>query len=160
TLDFLETLISRMDNENIVLAHCRSYNFKNHNQEIKLNSWWNSFQTNLWESDYIENGVFLLENYGKYKCPVINVSSALIKKSALKNIEIPTSYIYCGDWWFWAQIFSLGKVTYSSKAMNYIRIHEASATNNKETDPLRKLEENFRVIKNISNLLEKPIAYH
>lgn len=159
-LNFLKTLIAKIDKENVVVAHCRSYNYKNHNKETKLNSWWNSFKTDFWDSDYLEDGRVLLEKYGKYKCPVINVSSALIKKSALKNVEIPTKYRYCGDWWFWAQLFISGNIAYSSRTMNYIRIHENSVTNSKSTNVLLKIEENIKVIKNISKLLEQKVVYN
>jgi hypothetical protein len=44
--------------------------------------------------------------------------------------------------------------------MNYIRIHENSVTNSKSTNVLLKIEENIKVIKNISKLLEQKVVYN
>jgi hypothetical protein len=126
----------------------------------KINSWWSTFNVNLWDSDFVENGKKMLNNYGKYKCPVINVSSALIRKPILKNIEIPIGYKYCGDWWFWVQVFNQGDVAYTSKPLNFIRVHDESASSNKNTKTILKVKENIKVISNSSKLLGQKIAYH
>ena len=158
--NFLEILIPKFENDNVIVSHCISYNHYMNSKVTKVNSWWTSFNVDFWDSDYIENGRKLLRTYGKYKCPVINVSSALIRKEILKDIEIPVSYKFCGDWWFWAQIFCLGDIAYTSKALNYIRVHDNSATSNNKTNAILKLNENVKVIKGISRLLEEKVSYN
>lgn len=158
--NFLETLVPKFENEDVVVSHCVSYNFYMKTKITKVNSWWSTFSTTLWDSDFVENGKKMLNNYGKYKCPVINVSSALIRKRILEDIEIPINYKYCGDWWFWAQVFNLGDVAYISKALNYIRVHDESASSNKNAKTILKVKENIKVVKNISKLLGQDVAYH
>lgn len=158
--NFIETLVPKFENEKVVVSHCISNNFYMKTKVTKINSWWSTFNINLWDSDFVENGKKMLNNYGKYKCPVINVSSALIRKRILKEIEIPINYRFCGDWWFWAQIFSLGDVAYTSEALNNIRVHNESASSNKNAKTILKVKENIKVIKNISNLIGQDVVYH
>ena len=159
-INFLETLVPKFENEDVVVSHCISNNYYMKTNVTKLNSWWSTFNVNLWDSDFIENGKKMLDNYGKYKCPVINVSSALIRKRILKDIEIPINYKYCGDWWFWAQVLTQGDVAYTSNALNYIRVHDESASSSKNSKTILKVKENIMVIKNISNLLGQDVSYH
>lgn len=157
---FLETLIVKHENEDVVVSHCLSYNYYMNTGITKINSWWTSFRTTLWDSDYFDNGRVVLQKYGQYKCPVINVSSALIKKSILKNVQIPIGYKYCGDWWFWAQVFNNGSVAYSSKALNYIRVHDSSATSYKQTNSILRMDEIVKVMADISQLLDEKVKYN
>lgn len=157
---FLETLVPKFQNEAVVVAHCISNNFYMKTKVTKINSWWSTFNVNLWDSDFVENGRKMLNNYGKYKCPVINVSSALIRKHILKDIEIPIDYKYCGDWWFWAQVFNQGDVAYTSKPLNFIRVHDESASSNKNTKTILKVKENIKVIANSSKFLGQKVVYH
>lgn len=156
---FLETLVPKFEN-GVVVSHCISNNYYMKTMTTKINSWWSTFNVSLWDSNFVENGKKMLDAYGKYKCPVINVSSALIRKDILDAVEIPIDYKYCGDWWFWAQIFYQGDVAYTSKALNFIRVHDDSASSNKNSKTILKIKENIRVITNISKLLHQPVAYH
>ncbi|WP_178989000.1 glycosyltransferase family 2 protein [Winogradskyella schleiferi] len=157
---FLETLVPKFENNDVVVAHCISNNYYMKTKVTKINSWWTTFNVNLWDSDFVENGKRMLSNYGKYKCPVINVSSALIRKRVLKTIEIPIQYKYCGDWWFWVQVFDQGDVAYTAKALNFIRVHDASASSSKNSKTILKIKENIKVIQNASNILGQDVSYH
>lgn len=158
--NFLEILVPKFKNENVVVSHCISYNYYMQTNKTKVNSWWSTFNVSLWDSDFIKEGKEMLNSYGKYKCPVINVSSALIRKRILKEIEIPIEYKYCGDWWFWSQVFNQGKVAYTSKGLNYIRVHNQSASSSKNSKTILKVKENIKVIENISKLLGQKVSYH
>ena len=157
---FLETLIPKFENSNVVVSHCMSNNYYMKNNLTKANSWWSTFNLNLWSKDFIKNGREILLNYGKYKCPVINVSSAVIRKRILKDIEIPIQYKYCGDWWFWVQVLNQGDVAFTSKALNIIRVHDDSASSSKNSKTILKVKENIKVIKNCSKLLGQKVYYH
>ncbi|BCY27252.1 glycosyltransferase family 2 protein [Flavobacterium okayamense] len=141
----------------IVVAHCNSY-FEFYEKTIP-NNWWDSLSLTYWQKSYVESGEKLLLNYGRYKCPVINVSSAIIRKDILKNIEIPIEFRYCGDWWFWAQIFKQGKVTFIAKYFNHIRMHSSSATATKSLQTFNRFLENVRVVKQIHQLLNIRFTY-
>ncbi len=154
---FLERLVPKMEDPQVVLAHCKSYNASGE-REI-LNPWWDSFGTSFWEVDYSKNGKELLNFYGKYRCPVMNVSSALIRKENIDLSWFPISYRYCGDWWFWAQLFMKGKVAFCATPMNYIRIHKKSAIRNRKSSSLQRLRENASVIKEIHEALEETTVY-
>ena len=137
--------------EEIVVAHCNSY-FEFHKKTIP-NNWWDSLSSTFWQKSYVESGEKLLLNFGRYKCPVINVSSAIIRKDVLKNIQIPIEFRYCGDWWFWAQIFKQGKVAFVANYLNHIRVHSTSATATKSLQTFKRFLENVRVIKKIHHLI-------
>lgn len=149
--DFLEKLIQAFENPEVVVSHCRSFDYRSETN-IKKNQWWNSFGVNIWDSNFIEDGKVFLEKYGRFKCPVINVSSAIFRRSALKGIEIPSSFKYCGDWWFWAQIFKSGKVAYIAKPLNYFRKHESSATSFYNINLASFSYESTIIAKRINNL--------
>lgn len=159
-LKFLEKLVPKFENTKTVVAHCKSFNVNTYTNIVKENNWWVSFGVTLWDNNFVENGTTLLKNYGKFKCPVINVSSALIRKSVIENIKIPIEYSYCGDWLFWAKIFNLGEVAYSKNALNFIRIHPNSATGENNAENLEKILENFKVANQITVMLGKKFKYH
>ena len=57
---FLETLIPKFENPKVVVSHCISNNFYMKTKVTKINSWWSTFNVNLWNSDFIENGKKML----------------------------------------------------------------------------------------------------
>jgi glycosyltransferase involved in cell wall biosynthesis len=154
---FLETLVPMLENSVAILAHCKSYN--SHGNDSSLNPWWDSFGRSFWDSDYIKTGSELLAYYGRYKCPVMNVSSALIKREAISESIIPIDFKYCGDWWFWAQLFMKGEVAFCSTPLNYIRVHKESAIRKKSNTSLIRLKENVAVIHKINTLLMTRLDY-
>lgn len=155
--DFLLNLVSVLENSDAVMAHSNSFFYIN--DQYKLNDWWDSFQSKRWNSDYIEDGSKLLEEYGRYKCPVINVSSALIKKEVLKNDFYPVNFRYSGDWWFWTNVFRTGKVAFISKPLNTIRVHNQSVTQNNKGINIIKLKEDVRIINEINKQLNIKLKY-
>lgn len=157
---FLEKLVSAFADPKVVVSHSRSYDVDSFGNGKSKNTWWDSFNLKIWEADYIMDGKTLLDSYGKYKCPVVNVSSALIRKSVLNKVEIPDTYKYCGDWLFWGKLFQLGKVFYAAEPLNYIRNHSNSATGKNKSNNLDRILENFKVVKIISNDLNQKLQYH
>lgn len=158
--DFLKLMLQSINGRDPVVAHCRSYNANSEGKFFGLNNWWSSFNLKIWDTNYCENGPKLLKLYGKYKCPVINVSSALINKSYLEKINIPSEFRYCGDWWFWGQLFMLGKVQFCANGLNYFRFHIKSATGKKNSNNYDRIIENFEVIALINSMLNAKIKYN
>jgi glycosyltransferase involved in cell wall biosynthesis len=157
---FLEKLVPAFEDKDLMVSHCRSFDTNIEGEILQKNKWWDSFKVDLWKTNFVKDGTFLLNNYGKYKCPVINVSSAIVRFSAIQKVEIPYSHEFTGDWWFWAQLFSLGKVSFYAQPLNYIRIHINSATGKINSKNLQRINENFKTAKKISDLLNQKFKYH
>lgn len=159
TLDFLEGLINEFVSNEIVLAHCRSNEFTENINHSKKNNWLEDLEKGFQDKDYLKDGKWLLEKIGRFKCPVLNVSSAIFRKDILKNIEIPKSFKYSGDWFFWAQIFMKGKIVYVADTRNYFRIHSGSATSTENSNNWIKLKEYIKVASIISISVNKKFTY-
>ena len=81
-------------------------------------------KTGHWDTDYINDGKDEISMYSYLNNTIANVSSCLIKNGNYeeffnKSIE----YKQAGDWIFYVNVMSLGKVSYKNKALNYYRVH-------------------------------------
>ncbi|MCR4030939.1 MULTISPECIES: glycosyltransferase family 2 protein [Flavobacterium] len=155
--DFLSTLVAVLEKTDAVVAHSNSMFFINN--KLKLNDWWDTFSNSRWESNYLEKGSILLEEYGKYKCPVINVSSAVFRKDILKEEYYPVNFRYSGDWWFWINVFMAGNVAFIAKALNKVRVHKLSVTQNSNAVNINKLREDIKVVNFASQKLNAKLTY-
>ena len=155
--EFLNEMVSILEKTEAVVAHSNSFLYLN--EKFKLNDWWDSFQVQRWGSNYVENGISLLKEYGRYKCPVINVSSAVIKKDIISDDFYPANYRYSGDWFFWVNVFMKGKVAFISKPLNIIRVHNLSVTQNSKGTNINKLSEDVRVINYVNSRLNVKTNY-
>ena len=80
--------------------------------------------TGHWNEDFVNNGKDEFNNYTYLNCTIANVSSAIIKKDNYnKYFKESGKYKQCGDWLFYANIMQLGDIAYSSKTLNFYRIH-------------------------------------
>ena len=81
-------------------------------------------ETGHWDNDYINDGKDEFNNYAYLNCTIANVSSAIIKRADYqKYFKLSGKYKQCGDWLFYANIMQLGKVAYTSDALNFYRVH-------------------------------------
>lgn len=158
-LDFLEGLIAICVSKDIVLAHCRSNEFIDDINYSKKNNWLDDLNQGFQDIDYLEDGQLLLKKIGRFKCPVLNVSAAIFRKDMIKDVRLPKSYRYAGDWYFWAQIFMKGKVTYLEEPRNYFRIHNGSATSSKNSNNWLKLIEYIKVASVISRSVNEKFTF-
>lgn len=117
---FLQTVVYQFEKHpECVLSFCRSV-FINHKDEVQNT---NYAQLNV-ESFYIDFKSFMQKYLGRFNF-VINASSAVFKKKALKNIDNSyVNYHGCGDWLFWAEIAKSGKISYNNMGLNMYRIHD------------------------------------
>lgn len=157
--EFLEIMVAKFQNTDVVLSHCRSLEFNFYPNDGFINNWWSDLNSELWENDFIQDGRFLLENFGRFKCPVVNVSSAVFRKSTLNKVVLPIDFRYCGDWFFWIQIYLLGNVAYCARPLNYFRIHDLSATSEKNSNEWIKIIENTKIAKFASKALGLKFQY-
>jgi len=154
---FLDKTISTIEDSKAVLVHTNSLFCINN--EFKLNDWWDSFKSDNWKSNYVKEGKHILRLYGRFKCPVINVSSAVFRKDSIEENFYPFDYKYCGDWKFWIDVFMTGKVAFIAEPLNIFRIHNLSATSNKKDNYIKKLTENIKVINYANEVLNFKTSY-
>lgn len=155
--EFLEKIAAIIKTKQLTVVHTQSLLY--YDEKYKSNSWWKSFNSARWDYDFIEDGKRIITDYGRYKCPVINVSSAVFRKDAVKSNYLPIGYRYCGDWYFWVNIFMTGKVGFIAEPLNIIRVHPQSATSASKSGLLDKLKENITVIKYANSLVGKKLVY-
>lgn len=88
-----------------------------------------------WDHSYVNDGMSEIRDYSYLNCTIANVSSALIKKGDYSNyLQKSGEYKQAGDWLFYVNVMSQGKIAYNSKVLNYYRVHgnNVSSTMNHE----------------------------
>lgn len=114
---------SIIDDENVIIL-------KDIKEEI------DPLKTKHFIKGYKNNGIDEITNYMFINCPIINVSSCIFKR--LDNIESileeSTKYKLSGDWLFYIKLLEYGNISYSSKVLNYHRIHAESKSSNVSLD--------------------------
>lgn len=142
---FLEALVPKFRNKNVVLAFSRSLKFSDegdlgiHHLQMKLKE---SFES---------KGVDFIKQYLSKVNVVANASSAIIRKSIIKNLPNDyCNYRGCGDWLFWIYIAEQGNVYYEAKSLNHFRQHLSNTTNH-----LNKSGNNQREVLKIYNYLSE-----
>ena len=103
-------------------------------------------KTGHWDKSYVNNGLDEIKNYTFLNNTIANVSSCIIKKGDYTEVyEEAGSYRQSGDWVFYINIMSKGKVAYVDKIMNYYRVHGSQITSQmnkqKHFDEIQKVYE-------------------
>lgn len=121
-----------------------------------------------WENDFINDGVFEVENYAFLNCTIANVSSCLIKNGDYSDlIKESCEYKQAGDWVFYVNLLKTGKISYINKTLNYYRVHgnNVSSTMNhkKHIDEIlkiyNKIKREFKITKKNEQEMIKRIKY-
>ena len=77
-----------------------------------------------WNSNYINNGLDEIHDYTFLNCTIANVSSALLKRGDYSEyLNLSCNYKQAGDWLFYVNLMSLGKIAFVNKPLNYYRVH-------------------------------------
>lgn len=106
-------------------------------------------KTGHWDKSYVNNGLDEIKNYTFLNNTIANVSSCIIKKDDYTEVyEESGSYRQSGDWVFYINIMSKGKVAYIDKIMNFYRVHDTQITSN--MDKKEHLDEIQKVYNYIS----------
>lgn len=154
---FLETLVKRCQDREVVLAFCRSKAIDENGKEKP-----NHFQDTLTE-DFVMDGTSFMKKHLAHKSCVQNISSALFRRDAAK--KIPLAYMEfrgAGDWSFAVGLAEQGKVAYVNLPLNSYRIYEANTTarerkNGHGAIEVKRMYEGFR---NKGLLTEKDFRAH
>lgn len=97
-----------------------------------------------WKHDYINDGQDEIEKYFAINCTIPNVSAVVFRNNQKipyhKYLEAAAKFSQSGDWYFYLQILTHGKIAYKREALNFFRIHSDSTTA-KSKKSLTHLEE-------------------
>ncbi len=81
-------------------------------------------KTGHWNSSFINDGMKEIDNYSFLNCTIANVSSCIIKRDDYKKeLDLSSTFKQAGDWIFYVNAMRRGKIAYSSKVLNYYRLH-------------------------------------
>mgnify|MGYP000566951947 FL=1 len=107
-------------------------------------------KTGHWDKSYVNDGIDEINNYTFLNNTIANVSSCLIKKDEYRDVyEEAGQYKQSGDWIFYINIMSKGKVAYTDKVMNYYRVHDTQITS--QMNKQKHFDEIQKVYKYISD---------
>ena len=114
-------------------------------------------KTSHWNHDYINDGVEEIKNYSYLNCTVSNVSSVLFKKGEYDEFfEEAGKLKQAGDWLFYLDVMSTGKVAYKNKALNYYRLHGDNVTSlTKKKNHLEEIKKIHEIVRERYTLTEQ-----
>ncbi len=125
--DLLKTLVKPLKKEdNIRISYCDTAYIDGVGKKIlkSIKSEIDIMKTGHWDHDFINEGKEEIKNYAFLNCTIANVSSALIKKDDYHQyFELSGKFKQAGDWLFYVNVMKNGKIAYSSKTLNYYRVH-------------------------------------
>lgn len=128
---FLETTLNGFD-ENVIMSYTESMRIDENNNIIRTDSQdlYNIYNTNRWNSNYLNSGIEEIKNYLSVTNTILNVSSIVFKKNENypKFLKEATNFKVAGDWYFYYKILELGDIAFSNKPYNYFRKHSKSVS--------------------------------
>ncbi len=84
-----------------------------------------------WNNSYVNKGIDEIKNYSYLNCTIANVSSCIIKNGNYeKYLEMSGKFKQAGDWIFYVNLMSNGNIAYSTKVLNYYRVHGNNISSN------------------------------
>lgn len=82
-----------------------------------------------WESDFVNDGIKEIKDYSYLNCTIANVSSCIFKNQDYSNFfKMSSDYKQAGDWLFYVNVMSTGKISFINKPLNYYRVHGNNVT--------------------------------
>jgi glycosyltransferase involved in cell wall biosynthesis len=105
-------------------------------------------KTGHWDKSYINDGIDEIKNYSYLNCTIANVSSTLMKNDNYDDFfKMSGKYKQAGDWLFYVNIMTRGKISYYNKPLNYYRVHgnNVTSTTKKQAhfDEIKKIHSYF-----------------
>lgn len=109
-------------------------------------------KTGHWDKDFINNGIDEISDYAYLNCTIANVSSVLFKNDNYSSFfKESGKFKQAGDWLFYVNVISQGKIAYSNKPINYYRVHGNNVTS------VTKKQAHFNEIVKIHDKISKII---
>lgn len=127
---FLAQLMPAFANEDVNLAYCQlawvdenSQPYPNYNYQDYVRD----LSPTRWQSNYLENGQYEVNNYLGIRNTIPNVSGVVFRKQALQRLdEKLLNFRYAGDWYVYLQTLQQGKIYYAADVLNFHRRHRRS----------------------------------
>lgn len=86
-------------------------------------------KTGHWDKSFVVNGIDEIKNHAYLNCTIANVSSVIFKKDNYDSFfKLSGQYKQAGDWLFYVNIMTKGKVAFYNKPLNYYRLHGNNVT--------------------------------
>lgn len=110
-----------------------------------------------WNKSYINSGLDEIKNYSFLNCTIANVSSCIIKNGEYVNyLKQSSEYKQAGDWIFYVNVMTHGKISYTNRVLNYYRVHGNNVSSTMKYDShikeIKKIyayyNEKFKLTKN------------
>lgn len=158
---FLSTTVSLMEeNEGAALCFVGSYCVDEDGNEVDLDhNRWGKKQYSC-EKGYkvFDSSDYVLRNM-YWRCYIFNASSVLFRRDLSEAINETewSSMKSSGDWLFWSEMASLGKVVEVYKKLNYFRSHQSTSARARRAGIA--WEEDFAVISRIERKYPQITAY-
>ena len=112
-------------------------------------------KTGHWDTNFINDGKNEIKNYSFLNCTIANVSSVLFKKNNYsKYFEESGKFKQAGDWLFYVNVMSQGKIAFCNKALNYYRVHGNNVTST------TKKQAHFDEIKLVHKSINKKMEFN
>lgn len=119
-------------------------------------------KTGHWDKSYVNNGVEEIQNYLFLNCTIANVSSVIFKNGNYDSyFELSGKYKQAGDWLFYVNIVSEGKIAYYNKPINYYTLHgnnvSSTTKKSKHLDEIKQIHAYIRKNYKLTRFHEKQI---
>ena len=120
---FMETLVRQFENnENVVLAFCKTTAFTDDKQKTDLNPI-------PLLSDKLFCGKEFISHYMTHGCPIVNASSCIFKSDVAKKVDQRYAHFKgAGDRLFWTEISEFGDVAVVNEWLNLEGLHAENTT--------------------------------
>ena len=135
-------------------------------------------KTGHWDHNFINDGVDEIRDYSYLNCTIANVSSVLFKKNNYEQyFKESGEFRQAGDWLFYLNVMSDGKIAYRNKPINFYRVHGNNVTSQTKkqahfdeilrvhskikekfgisSEQNKNIEERYEFLKRVWNLNEK-----
>ncbi len=153
--NFLENLIPCFKDEQIAVAYSRSY-MVTKGIDKKAYIFGEQIQPSLWNSNRVFEGKYFIRSFLQFRNIIPNTSAVVFRKDKAYISYTIAKMKFSGDWNFWIQLASQGKVAYVSKLLNYFRKHPISTSSPKSYEQeLIRSKECFTSIQYANQVLDK-----
>lgn len=154
---FLETLVQLLlKGNNIAIAYCHSFKIDKTSQVLGMFDLMSGlFKDNVWENDFVFDGVELTEQFMAARNIIPNASSALFNRLLLEKYIFNYSSLLSRlqDWVLYIDLMSNCQIAFTNKVYNYCRFHPNSVTRSHSLQSYREtIKERLIIFKKIRNL--------
>ncbi len=103
-------------------------------------------RTGHWDKNFVNDGLKEIKNFAYLNCTIANVSSIIFKNGNFDEVfKLMDEYKQAGDWLFYLELMSRGKICFINKNLNYYRAHgkNVTTTNKKQLhfDEIKKIHQ-------------------